>query len=65
MATLLNLVAEETRPCKGCGIQVAGVLHRNGKLAPYTLDGMNHFINCPKAEQFRNKKAAAHAGAND
>lgn len=59
MATILNLVAEEIRPCKSCAIQLAFVRHRNGKVAPYTLDGINHFINCPAAEEYRRKKAAA------
>ena len=53
MASLLQNVAEEIRPCKACGVQLAFVRHRNSKLAPYTLDGINHFITCEKAEQFR------------
>jgi hypothetical protein len=28
--------------------------HENGKLAPYTADAVNHFINCRKADWFRN-----------
>jgi hypothetical protein len=55
METLLNLIAEEIRPCKACGVQLAFVRHRNGKLGPYTADGVNHFINCPKAGEFRAK----------
>ena len=53
MASLLQNVAEEIRPCKACGVQLAFVRHRNSKLAPYTLDGVNHFATCPKADQFR------------
>ncbi len=59
MATLLMLIAEEVRPCKGCGQQLAFVKHKNGKLAPYTIEGLNHFLDCPKAEEFRRQKAAA------
>lgn len=56
MATLLMLIAEEVRPCKGCGLQLAFVRHHNGKLAPYDIDGVNHFITCVKAEEFRKLK---------
>lgn len=56
IAALLRNVAENIRPCRACGVDIAMVRHRNGKLAPYTMDGVNHFVNCPKAEQFRTKK---------
>lgn len=59
MSTLLNLIAETIRPCRACGEQLAIVRHRNDKLAPYTMDGTNHFINCPKADQFRQKNGGA------
>ena len=41
--------------CRGCDRPVMWVRHKNGKLAPYTLDGLNHFADCPAAERFRNK----------
>jgi len=59
MATLLMLIAEEVRPCKACGVQLAFVRHHNGRLAPYTIDGVNHFITCEKAEDFRKQKAVS------
>lgn len=59
MVLLLNLIAEELRPCKACGVQLAFVRHRNGKLTPYTLEGLNHFLDCAKAEEFRKQKAGA------
>jgi hypothetical protein len=40
-------------PCCGCGEKVKWVEHASGKVAPYTLDGLNHFRNCPEAERFR------------
>jgi hypothetical protein len=57
MSTLLQLIAEQIRPCKACGEQLAFVRHRNKQLAPYSLDGTNHFITCPLADGFRNKGA--------
>ena len=57
MESLLRLVAEEVRACRACGAQLAMVRHRNGRLGPYTMDGVNHFINCPAAEDFRKRKA--------
>ena len=60
MERLLRLVAEELRPCKSCGADLAFVRHhKTGKLSPYTMDGVNHFVNCPAAEEFRRRKAAA------
>lgn len=53
---LIRLVAETVRPCKACGVMIAMVRHSNGRLAPYTLDAINHFANCEFADQFRRKK---------
>lgn len=39
--------------CRGCGQAIWWVTHINGKPTMYTLDGLNHFINCPKASIFR------------
>lgn len=56
---LLELVAEETRDCKACGAKLWFVRHRNGARAPYTANGENHFITCPKADLFRRKAKAS------
>ncbi len=53
--SLLRNVAEEIRPCRACGAELAMVRHKNGKLAPYTMAGVNHFIDCEKADQFRRR----------
>ena len=42
-------------PTPGCGAEIWWVKHSNGKVAPYTEDGLNHFANCEKAENFRKK----------
>jgi hypothetical protein len=55
---LLTLTANEIRPCKACQATIYMVIHNNGKTAPYTEDGLNHFINCPNAGQFRRGNAA-------
>jgi len=39
--------------CKGCGIEIWWVTHKNGKRAPYIKSGSNHFIDCHSANQFR------------
>lgn len=59
MESLLRNVAEEIRPCKACGAELAMVRHRNGKLAPCTMAGLNHFIDCAKAGQFRRRTGGA------
>lgn len=57
LAKLLSLAAYEIRPCKACGATLYFVKHCTGKSAPYTADGINHFINCESADSFRKKKA--------
>lgn len=49
---ILELTAEAKRPCKACGAELYFVRHHTGKVAPYTIDGLNHFINCPQAQRF-------------
>ena len=59
METLLKLVAEEVRPCKACGAMLAMVRHfKTGKLAPYTMAGLSHWVDCPQAAKFRKPKPA-------
>jgi hypothetical protein len=54
---LLKLTAYEVRPCKACGQMLYFVRHNvTGKAAPYTTDGINHFLQCSSAESFRRKK---------
>lgn len=52
IALLLNQIAESSH-CKGCGVRIWWVTHRNGRKAPYTDTGMNHFIDCVAAAQFK------------
>jgi hypothetical protein len=59
MERLLKLAAYEVRPCKACGQTLYFVKHNTGKAAPYTADGLNHFIACESADSFRKKKAEA------
>ena len=61
LRSLLELTAVETRQCKACGTLLFFVQHRNGKIAPYTIEGVNHFSNCPQAARF--KKGSGHAAA--
>ena len=52
MRTLLGLIGDKAA-CSGCGVEIYWVRHRNGKKAPYTPSGMNHFLDCRKALEFR------------
>ena len=52
MLRLLSL-AGDSGHCEGCGSQVFWVRHRNGRITPYTPQGLNHFINCPQAARFK------------
>jgi len=49
---LLPLIGDEG-VCKACGARIFWVMHKNGKEAPYTQDGLNHFIDCPEANRFK------------
>ncbi len=49
---LLNQIAEKNQ-CKACNKTIWFVKHKNGKLASYTEEGLNHFADCPNAEEFR------------
>jgi hypothetical protein len=53
---LLNALATAAA-CKGCGAPIWWLRHKNGRLAPYTAAGINHFIDCPNAAEFRAKRA--------
>jgi len=39
--------------CSGCGAPIYWIRHANGKNTPYTPHGLNHFIDCPKAKEFK------------
>lgn len=39
--------------CKGCHAEVYWIIHANGKTVPYTPAGLNHFIDCPNAKDFK------------
>ena len=56
MADLLERAAAYQHPCRACGVELYFIRHRNGVLAPYTIDGENHFIACPKANEFRKRR---------
>lgn len=48
MRILLSLIAKDLRPCRDCGEMIAVVKHRSGRSWPYSLDGVNHKMHCPK-----------------
>ena len=41
--------------CSGCGAEVLWCKHSNGKTAPYTVHGFNHFIDCPLRDRFHKR----------
>lgn len=47
--------------CRGCGAGIMWLAHaprepgRNPTMTPYDEDGTNHFITCPKREEFRQR----------
>lgn len=49
---ILHNVGDEGK-CRGCQARIFWVTHKNGKKVPYTGAGLNHFVDCPAAEQFK------------
>jgi hypothetical protein len=41
--------------CRSCGKHIWWVVTKNGKRAPYTVDGISHFADCPHAKKHRSK----------
>lgn len=59
IARLLNTIGDKGT-CKGCGATIWWVHHpKTGKGAPYTERGLNHFGDCPNAQNFRKDKPNA------
>lgn len=56
LQALLELIGGPGR-CKGCGAPIYWVKHV-GKVepVPYSHGGINHFITCPNADQFRKRR---------
>ena len=52
LAPLLEVVGQRGR-CRGCGAEIYWIEHRNRKRAPYTVHGINHFIDCPQSAKFK------------
>ncbi len=55
MIRVLELTGDKGS-CAGCGAIIYWIRHNNGKAVPYTEAGLNHFIDCPKRDQFRKSK---------
>lgn len=60
VADLLRHVGEPCI-CRGpnCKQGLVMVMHRNGVLTPYNLDGTNHFITCVDRELFHRRRKRA------
>lgn len=51
--TLLKIIGEPGK-CKKCGKEIFWVLnHKTGKRMPITLEALNHFADCPYANEFK------------
>lgn len=44
-------------PCKGCGARIAWILTPTGNKMPVDADGSPHWASCPKASDFKRRKA--------
>lgn len=50
---LIQIGDEDQCKSEKCGATIFWVRHKFGKLAPYNIDGSNHFSTCPDRERFR------------
>lgn len=55
VALLANVAYDPPGMCGGCGAEIYWIIHRNGRRVPYTVRGLNHFVDCPAREDFRKK----------
>lgn len=39
--------------CRGCRRTIFWATHANGKRVPYTVDGVNHFVDCKQRGMFK------------
>ena len=55
----LLMVTGRPGECRACGRDIYWLeMRKSGKFAPYTLEGVNHFADCPKADEFRKSSKA-------
>ena len=47
------LIWKMTAYDSGGGKAIYWIKHKNGKVAPYTEEALNHFIDCEKAKDFK------------
>ena len=55
---LINILNQVGKPdtCKGCHVVIYWIKHKNGKMTPYTENGLNHLADCPVSDRFRKTK---------
>jgi len=53
VVALYRAIGFDEGECRSCGRKVWWVETKNGKRAPYTVDGVSHFADCPSAGQHR------------
>lgn len=51
---LLNQIGDRST-CRGCGKEIWWVTYKSGRKAPITMEALNHFADCEKADRFRKK----------
>lgn len=50
---MFDLISSGNKTCK-CGAEIWFIRHKqSGKEVPYTERALNHFIDCPEREDFR------------
>jgi len=53
IAGLYRVLGLDEGQCSSCHGRIWWVVTKNGRPAPYTVDGVSHFADCPTAKQHR------------
>ena len=60
ITALLRKVGGTPTRCRGCSAEITFLWHyASQRLTPYNPDGVNHFLTCPYAKRFKEKKQHA------
>lgn len=55
VAGRIRAMGVEICKCKKCGKEIIWLTSKNKKSIPATLELINHFADCPNAQEFRKK----------
>ena len=58
IALLYRTIGAEAGECRSCKAPLWWLITKNGKRAPFTAEGLNHFADCPNAPAHKKDQPA-------